>query len=104
MNITTAVAQTLRSLRSAFQYWCIVLTVFFATTPAFADNDDLFEAGKKTVVGTVGDGSSGEFYILAAGLIGGVIVGIVQKNWIGGIIGFFVGVVFWEIGKGLVGL
>ncbi|TKF84967.1 hypothetical protein FCV67_24000 [Vibrio sp. F13] len=103
MNNTTAVDQTHRSLRSAFQHWCIALTVFFATmNAAFAD--DLFAAGKDTVINTVGDGSSGEFYILAAGLIGGVIVGIIQKNWVGGIIGFFVGVVFWEIGKGLVGL
>lgn len=70
--------------------------------PAFAT--DLFAGGKTTVTSTIGSGSSGEFYMLAAGLIGGIIVGIVQKNWIGGIIGFFVGVVFWEIGKGIVGL
>ena len=70
--------------------------------PAFAT--DLFAGGKDTVTKTIGGGSSGEFYMLAAGLIGGIIVGIVQKNWIGGIIGFFVGVVFWEIGKGIVGL
>ncbi len=83
------------------------LYVFFATLfacvmPAAAN--DLFADGKATVTGTIGSGSSGEFYMLAAGLIGGIIVGIVQKNWIGGIIGFFVGVVFWEIGKGIVGL
>ncbi|HFI9378476.1 type IV conjugative transfer system pilin TraA [Vibrio parahaemolyticus] len=70
--------------------------------PAFAT--DLFASGKTTVTNTVGSGSSGEFYILVAGLIGGIIVGIIQKNWVGGIIGFFVGVVFWEVGKSFVGL
>ena len=57
--------------------------------PAFAT--DLFASGKTTVTNTVGSGSSGEFYILVAGLIGGII-------------GFFVGVVFWEVGKSFVGL
>lgn len=70
--------------------------------PAWAT--DLFASGKDTVKNTVGTDSSGEFYILVAGLIGGIIVGIIQKNWVGGIIGFFVGVVFWEVGKAFVGL
>lgn len=73
-----------------------------SVVPAFAT--DLFASGKDTVTNTVGSGSSGEFYILVAGLIGGIIVGIIQKNWVGGIIGFFVGVVFWEVGKAFVGL
>ena len=81
----------------------VFFTVWLASIlPAFAE--DLFESGKTTVTDTVGTGSSGEFYILVAGLIGGVIVGIIQKNWVGGIIGFFVGVVFWEVGKSFVGL
>ena len=81
----------------------VLFTLWLASVmPAFAD--DLFESGKTTVTDTVGTGSSGEFYILVAGLIGGVILGIIQKNWIGGIIGFFVGVVFWEVGKAFVGL
>ncbi len=87
-------------------YWrqcCITLAAFFASVmPAWAD--DLFASGKETVKSTVGTDSSGEFYILVAGLIGGIIVGIIQKNWVGGIIGFFVGVVFWEVGKAFVGL
>lgn len=81
--------------------------VFIATWltsifPAFAT--DLFAGGKTTVTNTIGSGSSGEFYMLAAGLVGGILFGIIQKNWIGGILGFFVGIVFWEIGKGIVGL
>lgn len=83
------------------------LYVFFASLFACVmpvTAEDIFAAGKTTVTETIGDGSSGEFYMLAAGLIGGIIVGIVQKNWIGGIVGFFVGVVFWEVGKGVVGL
>lgn len=81
----------------------VLFTLWLASVmPAFAA--DLFESGKSTVTETVGTGSSGEFYILVAGLIGGVILGIIQKNWIGGIIGFFVGVVFWEVGKAFVGL
>lgn len=81
----------------------VLLTLWLASVmPVYAA--DLFESGKSTVTETVGTGSSGEFYILVAGLIGGVILGIIQKNWIGGIIGFFVGVVFWEVGKAFVGL
>ncbi|MEZ8082818.1 hypothetical protein [Enterovibrio norvegicus] len=76
--------------------------MFGLVSPSWAI--DLFESGKTTVTDTIGTGSSGEFYILAAGLIGGIIGGIVQKNWVGGIIGFFVGVVFWEVGKAFVGL
>lgn len=83
----------------AFVFFAACLT---SISPAFAT--DLFAGGKDTVTNTIGDGSSGEFYMLAAGLIGGILVGIMQKNWVGGIIGFFVGVVFWEIGKGIVGL
>lgn len=86
-----------------WRHFCTLMAVYFAcASPAYAD--DLFASGKDTVTNTVGTGSSGEFYILVAGLIGGIIVGIMQKNWVGGIIGFFVGVVFWEVGKGFVGL
>ncbi|MDK9783764.1 hypothetical protein KIT90_20505 [Vibrio sp. B172a] len=96
MNIKTRLnAFTLR-------LYVLFATLFASVMPAAAD--DLFAGGKETVTNTIGEGSSGEFYMLAAGLIGGIIVGIVQKNWIGGIVGFFVGVVFWEIGKGIVGL
>ncbi|WP_312032253.1 type IV conjugative transfer system pilin TraA, partial [Vibrio crassostreae] len=69
-----------------WRHFCTLLAVYFAcASPAYAD--DLFASGKDTVTNTVGTGSSGEFYILVAGLIGGIIVGIMQKNWVGGIIG-----------------
>lgn len=103
MNTTSPSVPFWMQLQAYWRQCCIVLAAWFASiAPAMAD--DLFASGKTTVTDTVGSGSSGEFYILVAGLIGGIIVGIIQKNWVGGIIGFFVGVVFWEVGKSFVGL
>lgn len=100
MNFFT---QSLRDITARFRNTVIALMgMLVLMKPAFAA--DLFDSGKATVTDTIGTGSSGEFYILAAGLIGGIILGIIQKNWVGGIIGFFVGVVFWEVGKAFVGL
>ncbi len=84
------------------RFYVFIAAWLASVMPTYAT--DLFASGKTTVTNTVGSGSSGEFYILVAGLIGGIILGIIQKNWVGGIIGFFVGVVFWEVGKAFVGL
>ncbi len=103
----TAKVSSFTRLRLAFSIrWrqlCSFIVALLATSaPAMAT--DLFAGGKTTVTNTIGSGSSGEFYILVAGLVGAVIGGVVQRNWVGGIIGFFVAMVFWEIGKSVVGL
>lgn len=71
--------------------------------PHLAHADDLFASGKQTVTDSVGDGSTVNYIIILAAAVGGVLVGIIQKNWVLGIVTFFGANVFWSIAMGIAG-
>ncbi len=82
-----------------------LLSVFIAAlliNPAMAA--DLFATAKTAIKDTAGQGSSIEMAIYAAGAIGAMLTGWITKNWVGGVSGFAVGMIFWSVVAPMVGL
>ncbi len=81
-----------------------ISTALYILLTSNAVANDLFADGKATVSSTVGTDSSVEFYVWVSGFIGAVLFGFSQRNWISALTGFGIGMIFWEVGKGMVGL
>lgn len=83
--------------------WLLVaVTIFVVLFSLPTHAADLFADAKTNIEETAGEGSSVHLSLMAAGLIGSMIVGYVAKNWVAGIATFVIGVIFWSVGNSIV--
>jgi type IV conjugative transfer system pilin TraA len=82
--------------------FALAIGLLFVTQPALAE--DLFASGKDSFKASAGEGSMVEMAVLGFGLLGAAVLGFSTRNWFAAVGGFFGGMLFWEVGTGLVGL
>ncbi|MBY7933086.1 type IV conjugative transfer system pilin TraA [Vibrio furnissii] len=80
-----------------------ILALFAFAFPHFAHAADLFASGKEMVKDSAGDGSTVNYIVILAAAFAGILVGIIQKNWVLGILTFFGANVFWAVSMGIAG-
>lgn len=84
-------------------FWLFVaVTIFVVLFSLPTHAADLFASAKTNIEETAGEGSSVHLSLMAAGLIGSMIVGYIAKNWVAGIATFVIGVIFWSVGQSIV--
>lgn len=84
------------SVAAVFAGFVALLTL----QPAMAA--DLFDGAKTSIKDTAGAGSGIEMAVLGASLLGGVITGAITRNWVAGIAGFMVCIIFWNVAEPMV--
>lgn len=78
-----------------------IIFAFFPQLAHAADAGDMFAAGKATIQSSVGTGSTVNYLVIMTAAIAGVLVGILQKNWVLGIVTFFGANIFWSVAMGI---
>ncbi|ELI5720905.1 hypothetical protein RRK67_004032 [Vibrio fluvialis] len=81
----------------------LFLTALVVLFPNLAQAADLFSGGKSVVTENVGDGSTINYVVIMVAALSGIVVGIMQKNWVMGIGLFVVANIFWSVAMGVAG-